>query len=199
MINDDIAQASRNTTYKRVYISEVNSLKMHIEGVDNLNSPFRIDWQFQDSLTRVPQVGEEWIIGQFNNLWKLMWRVEKGDESMPLTFLGPGDVRIHGNHIWIEGDIFINQRRLVPKETVYNQTPSGVIDGSNKDFWTLSAYINGTLRVYLNGLRTTEFTETGQTTFEMNTPPLVDDELMVDYDFDPSTLNFGSQEDGELI
>jgi hypothetical protein len=46
---------------------------------------------------------------------------------------------------------------------VYNEVPSGAIDGSNTTFTTASGYTTGKLRVYLNGLRqllTDEWSET---------------------------------------
>ena len=64
-----------------------------------------------------------------------------------------------------------------------NETPVGVVDGSNTLYATAQPFIAGTLRVYLNGLRLSQpqdFVE-GDQSFTMNYAPLASDLLVVDY------------------
>jgi hypothetical protein len=62
--------------------------------------------------------------------------------------------------------------------------PGGAVNGSNTAFTTVSAFISGTLRVYLNGQRLkaggVDFTE-GSSAFTMAVAPFTGDVLLVDY------------------
>jgi hypothetical protein len=59
--------------------------------------------------------------------------------------------------------------------------PGGLINGGNKVFATANSFQTGTLAVYLNGVRTLDFTVTGAAQFTMGSAPLVGDSLTVDY------------------
>jgi hypothetical protein len=66
----------------------------------------------------------------------------------------------------------------------WGETPTGAINGTNKVYTTSSAYVAGSLSVYLNGVRqgrTNDYTETTGTTFTFINAPLVGDSLTVDY------------------
>jgi len=66
----------------------------------------------------------------------------------------------------------------------YGETPSGLINGSNKDFTTAAGYVANTLMVYLNGLRqkrVDDYTETSSTTFQLVNAPPSGTTLTVDY------------------
>lgn len=72
----------------------------------------------------------------------------------------------------------------VTGEEVFNETPSGAINGSNAIFTTAYAFATGATRVYLNGLRMTlgdDYTETGTTTISFATAPISGDTLRIDY------------------
>src|SRR5262249_46705952 len=54
--------------------------------------------------------------------------------------------------------------------TIFDETPTGAVNGSNTVFGTANAYTTGTLRVFINGVRqrlTTDFTQTSTTSFTM--------------------------------
>jgi len=74
---------------------------------------------------------------------------------------------------------------------VFDETPSGTVDGTNKVFTTAKPYVPGSLQVFINGVkqkRVTHFTETSPTdgTFTMSDAPLsstTPDDVMVNYQF----------------
>lgn len=67
---------------------------------------------------------------------------------------------------------------------IFNEIPTGVIDGVNSQFTTGFPYVVGTLRVFFNGSRKypLAFTRIDEYTFELPVPPFVGDKLMVDYE-----------------
>ena len=68
---------------------------------------------------------------------------------------------------------------------VYDEIPSGPINGSNREFFSDFNYQAGTLRVYLNGLKQVndDYTETGPNSFEFipGEAPLSGDIILIDY------------------
>jgi len=78
---------------------------------------------------------------------------------------------------------------------VKNETPGGLINGSNVNFTTASDYQTGSLRVYLNGQRLTgggaDYTEVSSG-FTMITAPITGDVLLVDYDTNTTAFATGS-------
>lgn len=67
---------------------------------------------------------------------------------------------------------------------VYNETPGGVINGSNTVFTTAYNYQPDSIRVYFNGLREFNgegYTESGPNTITFSEPLLSGDILRVDY------------------
>lgn len=79
---------------------------------------------------------------------------------------------------------------------VRNETPGGSLNGSNTAFTTASVYADGSLKVYLNGVRqrsgaSNDYTETSSG-FTMNTAPESDDVLLVDYEITDLTWTFGA-------
>jgi hypothetical protein len=64
---------------------------------------------------------------------------------------------------------------------IVGEVPSGFINGVNRNYTTVNTFIAGSLAVYLNGVRTKDFTETGANTFQMGTAPNTGDLLHVDY------------------
>ena len=91
-----------------------------------------------------------------------------------------------GTKWWVAGRI--NGAPSLPpsvlSDSIYNETPGGLINGTNTVFSTAYAYITGTLRVFVNGLRqemTTDFTETTGTTFTFVLAPTTSSRLIIDY------------------
>jgi collagen type VII alpha len=67
---------------------------------------------------------------------------------------------------------------------VWGETPTGTIDGSNRNYTTANPYTAGLLSVYLNGLRqrpTADYSETGNQSFQFLNAPLAGDSLSIDY------------------
>lgn len=69
---------------------------------------------------------------------------------------------------------------------IYNQTPTGTIDGSNTAFDTASNYVAGTILVYLDGQlqkpgASYDYVETDSNTITFNTPPVSSSVLLVSY------------------
>lgn len=67
---------------------------------------------------------------------------------------------------------------------VFDETPSGSINGSNATFFTLSNFIPGTPLVFLNGLKQNlnlDFTTTGTNQINMNASPISTDTITVNY------------------
>jgi len=72
----------------------------------------------------------------------------------------------------------------VQGQQVWGETPSGVIDGVNRDYTSANAFIIHLLAVYLNGLRQKypdDYSETGSQSFRFNSAPLPGDSLSIDY------------------
>lgn len=80
----------------------------------------------------------------------------------------------------------ITQRRFGTGGYVFDETPSGSINGSNAVFTTVSSFASGSLRVYKNGVRMeagsgNDFTITGNNQFTMAVAPATGTKLLVDY------------------
>lgn len=67
---------------------------------------------------------------------------------------------------------------------VFNEVPSGTVDGSNTVFTTASNYQSGTTALYLNGLRQklgSSYNETDDAEITFTAAPQVSDEIIIDY------------------
>jgi len=78
------------------------------------------------------------------------------------------------------------QRQFGSNGNVFDETPSGTINGTNDVFTTGVDFISGSLRVYKNGVRLEEgasndFLVTGTDEFTMATAPATGTKLLVDY------------------
>ena len=74
----------------------------------------------------------------------------------------------------------------VGDNAVFNEIPTGAINGSNTVYTLAAAYIATTTRVYLNGLRLllgagNDYTESGSGQITINYAPESGDVLLVDY------------------
>ena len=68
----------------------------------------------------------------------------------------------------------------------YNETPAGLVNGSNQIFTTASAFTTGKTMLYLNGMRQklgagNDYTETGASEITFISTPQTGDELIIDY------------------
>lgn len=84
---------------------------------------------------------------------------------------------------------------------VYNETPTGTIDGSNAAFDTANNYVSGSLQVYLDGQyqkpgASADYQETDSDTFTFNTAPVVGSILLVNYQDDVTVAGNADTVDG---
>lgn len=174
-----------NTLYIRVKITEFDPQRGYLEGVNQLNQPYRINWYNELAIITAPQVGEEWIISRLDNTWQLLWRVPTPENAEENKFLLPGDRRIvASNRLHIKArEVLVNGRTLQNRTPIYNEVPFGDLDGENTLYSTYFLFMTGTLRVYFNGLRDRRFTEIGNQLFELDFTPEASDTLIVDYDY----------------
>jgi hypothetical protein len=67
---------------------------------------------------------------------------------------------------------------------ITGETPSGAINGINKDYVTATVFVSGSLIVYVNGLRMRsgpDYAVTGSQNFQMVTALITGDTLIIDY------------------
>jgi len=67
---------------------------------------------------------------------------------------------------------------------VFNETPTGTINGSNTTFFAAINFRSETLAVHLNGLRqrpTDDFIVVGASSFQMVVAPIPNDKVLIDY------------------
>jgi hypothetical protein len=67
---------------------------------------------------------------------------------------------------------------------IFDETPTGLVNGSNLNFQTQFDFQLGGLLVYLNGLRQRDpqdYTETSTQTFSFTQAPLAGDQVRIDY------------------
>lgn len=83
------------------------------------------------------------------------------------------------------GDVLFAEYNIsVDSAAVFNETPSGNINGANTVFTTVDLYVSGTTRVHLNGLRQelgTDYTESGASEITFSSAPLTNDIILIDY------------------
>lgn len=82
---------------------------------------------------------------------------------------------------------------------ITKETPGGTVDGSNTDFTTNLAYVEGSLQVYVNGLAqsgliTEDDPAAGE--FSLDTAPETGDDLSVSYQYAPSATGNADTLDG---
>jgi hypothetical protein len=71
-----------------------------------------------------------------------------------------------------------------PMSPVIGETPSGTVNGVNRTFTTADSFIDGTLAIYLNGIRlhdTDDYIVTSGNSFQLVTAPVAADHLICDY------------------
>lgn len=69
-------------------------------------------------------------------------------------------------------------------QMIYNEVPSGTVNGVNQVFNTLFSYVSGTTRLYINGLRqkvAVSYNESGSSQITLSEAPLSGDILIIDY------------------
>lgn len=93
-----------NSQEKTVTIMEVNTDKRYILVRDNYGSQFQVQTAWLDPVLVVPEVGETWTVYKTGSTsWALNKKFDNGSETFPFEQLSPGDVRIQGNNIYIDG------------------------------------------------------------------------------------------------
>lgn len=103
------------------------------------------------------------------------------------VFLGTGTadglLMSIGTGVEISTDTYVTTDQL--KTDVYNEVPTGTINGTNAAFTIANTPVAGSVRVYLNGLReklTSNYSVSG-TTITFVTAPETGDEIIVDYKY----------------
>lgn len=77
--------------------------------------------------------------------------------------------------------------------SIYGETPSGAVDGSNKVFTTSKAYVTGSTRLFKNGARMdlgSDYTESAASTLTLAAAPGPGSVLLVDYDITAEGTNY---------
>ena len=103
-----------------------------------------------------------------------------------------GDVSYNNGYYYICYDtdswarIPVQIANFTPKPIVYNEIPTGDINGTNKIFTTINNFKTTTTQVFLNGLRmrlgaSYDYQEIGNTQIEFNTAPRTNSQLLLDY------------------
>ena len=67
---------------------------------------------------------------------------------------------------------------------IFNETPSGTIDGSNATFTSLQNFVPNSLQVFINGIlqvSTNDYTTSGSTTINLVSPLAVGDVIRIHY------------------
>jgi len=111
--------------------------------------------------------------------------VQEGTTNADTVWIGTADA---GGTLGSTSITFVNPLSsigLTSSNFVYDETPSGTINGSNADFTIANTPTSGTLRVFRNGLRVLQGSGNGYTlsgtTITMTTAPVSGDSLRVDY------------------
>lgn len=108
-----------------------------------------------------------------------------GSAGITNANLANSTITINGTPVSLGGSITVSGTGgdLTASNFVFNETPSGAVNGSNTVFTLANTPTTGTVRVYLRGLRrklTTEYTISGST-ITFVTAPLTGDFIIVDY------------------
>ena len=91
-------------SYKKVRITNCDPSVGYIEGRDSANQQIQITFAFfQNPFVQVPAIGEHWLVTKLDNNWVLHSRFENNNETLPVSELSSGDVRISSS-----SRIFIN-------------------------------------------------------------------------------------------
>lgn len=87
-----------------------------------------------------------------------------------------------------EGDVWIDTNELpeelAPTSIVWKERPAGDVDGVNRTFQTNQPYISGSLQVFINGIAQSQLVDesgAGSGVFELDTAPLIGDDITVQY------------------
>ena len=132
--------------------------------------------------TTVPKSVTQYVNAVPTN-WNVNWYYKvtayrSGEESSLTDTTAVSDFTI---------DVFTEQPfpvNVISTDFVTGETPVGAINGTNKTFYTQSAYRPGTLQVYLSGQlikRSIDYNEVGGTSFVLIEAPVSRDYLTVSY------------------
>lgn len=133
--------------YNRIKITLCDPRNGYIEGRDMYNQPIRLAYSFYYSpYIQVPKINEEWIVKKVDNNWTLYARFEDENQTVKVSDLFPGDVRVESKnilHINADQEIVINFNKAIPSLHSLNQNtlPGSALFGSG----TLNQFSAGTL------------------------------------------------------
>lgn len=82
-------------SYKKIRITNCDPSIGYIEGRDSANQQIQVTFAFfQNPFVQVPAIGEHWLVTKLDNNWVLHSRFENSNESLPVSNLTAGDIRI---------------------------------------------------------------------------------------------------------
>ena len=112
------ANASAQTKRRRVQIDEVNVAQNVVTGKDQHGLTFQITYGpwFDHGIISVPKQGENWIIEQYRQEWRLKFKVE--DLANITNSLQPGDKYLNAGTIWINGNVNLTSGSLTINDPV---------------------------------------------------------------------------------
>ena len=98
------AAAAAQTKRRRVQIDEVNVAQNVVTGKDQYGLTFQITYGpwFDHGTISVPKQGENWIVEQYRQEWRLKYKVE--DLTDIVGSLQPGDKYLNAGTFWMNGN-----------------------------------------------------------------------------------------------
>jgi hypothetical protein len=98
-----INNLSRQLEERRVSINEVNTEQRFISAKDITGATVTIKFDLLDPLITIPNQGEIWVVKRQSDGWRLDRKLETGNEITPVSALQPGDKRVEGSNVYING------------------------------------------------------------------------------------------------
>lgn len=131
-------RTSRMNNIRRITISEVNTTKSYVNGVDRYGKSFRVSFSFHNPVITIPQVGETWTIRQYQQQWYLDNR-QLTDFSL-VSSLNAGDKLIDSTTsiilsaplLSLEGPILLENQGISPTPPSVGAILFTRLNGSNK-------------------------------------------------------------------
>ena len=99
------ANAAAQTKRRRVQIDEVNLDTNTVTGKDQYGLTFQITYgpYYEGNIITFPKQGENWIVEQYRQEWRLKYKAEDLTQFPDFTFAS-GDKLINVGTLWIKGD-----------------------------------------------------------------------------------------------
>lgn len=90
--------------------------------------------------------------------------------------------------IEIQGPIYlyptVKREAALLERLVFNETPTGAVNGSNATFTSLNSFLIETLEVFINGVKQTkilDYTTSGNSTITLYASPGVNESITINY------------------